>query len=145
MDKESWVWECRHRWLGMSYNGSTTDHSNPFSERTILNKCHSYILDYLYTRSVLLSESSVLFVRLIWTVTFVNFVSFSFLNIVIIRETRIFRDFENKLIDQNLWFSSIIFYSTLLSNSVNCLSDSIYGIEPKNNVFNIRIADLFFF
>ena len=97
-------------WLSMSYNGSTTNHSNPFSKRTILNKYHSCILDYLHTPSVLLSEFSVLFVLIIWKATFVNFVSF--LNIVIIRETGIFRSRENK----TCWLESMIFVYYILYN-----------------------------
>lgn len=59
MDKEGRIGERRHRRMGMPHDGSATDYANAFSKRTVLNKCNSYILDYLYTRSVLLSHFSV--------------------------------------------------------------------------------------
>lgn len=56
VDKEGRVGERGHRWMGMPHNGLTTDHADAFSKRAVLNKCNSYILDYVYTRSVLLSH-----------------------------------------------------------------------------------------
>lgn len=56
MDQESRIRKCGHCWLGMSHNGPPTDYSNTSCERTILNKCYSYILDNVYTSSVLLSH-----------------------------------------------------------------------------------------
>jgi len=56
MDKESWIGKRRSRWMGMSYYGPRTVYANTLIGRAILNKCNSYILDYVYSRSVLLSS-----------------------------------------------------------------------------------------
>ena len=40
----------------MPNDGSATDYPDPSGERTVLNKCHSYILDHVHTRSEFLSH-----------------------------------------------------------------------------------------
>lgn len=56
VDEESRIGDGRHRRLGMSNDGPPTDNSDAIGQCTILNKCHSYILDHLHPRSVLLSR-----------------------------------------------------------------------------------------
>lgn len=59
VDKESRVGERRPRWVGVPHNEPATIHTNALINRAVLNKCNSYILDYVYSRSVLLSCASV--------------------------------------------------------------------------------------
>lgn len=59
VDKESRIGERRPRWMGVPHNELATIHANALINRAVLNKCNSYILDYVYSRSVLLSCASV--------------------------------------------------------------------------------------
>lgn len=61
LDQESRVRERGYCRMGVSNDGDTTDHSDALGKRTILNKCYSYILDHLHSRSVLLSRVSIEF------------------------------------------------------------------------------------